>query len=717
MAGETTTIGIEVTADTAAARRAFDDLTDAIREKTTAAKADGEEQKTLAKRTAEAKEAQIATTEAVNRAKAALSEHNETVKAHGKDSKEAAESLAKLKAASAEAAKAAAVSEKALAGVAAETAKAVKESDKLTPALRRAANEVKQVGTQAERSASEVRKLGSAIATAEKATETWDFSLSSFVGNLGANFISMIGGKFVDTIRWAAEHNEKFGSSFKQAEDAATSFAESIVNGPLGNAMISVTDWSTDAFHAVKRLGDEMKFAPSTLDTASERLEAYARANKGALGQLGDMVKETFVFGQAQRDLNDAIKEGERAKYAAARIDAMVAAANKRSQTETNDARAADRLARQRNADLAKAAANRKPAEDLSASPVSRGFADIGSSDSLAVQIEQNAFERESAIREARLKGLDQEILEMEARDQAKAASMSDQAQWLSDEIDMARKGADATVTASERRLQAEIKLAEWQEQNAIESSAREAARIRREDAMGKLSVMQIQRHAEAEANIMEGRATIMRNVAGHVGDAFGSMAEAAMDHAATEEKAALKALYGWAKSVRNQMLLMAIKEAALGVASAAGIFTAAAAPGHFAAAATAGAAAAAAAALVGVIGMAEGVGGSSSQSVQAAHENPSSSSPSGGGGGSSSSETTSPRNGEGLEQQSVPVSHEQLMRATGPRITQWSGSSDKPAVHVTIGTVVGPGGIREAANEIRKELERQDRGGRRERL
>jgi hypothetical protein len=85
----------------------------------------------------------------------------------------------------------------------------------------------------------------------------------------------------------------------------------------------------------------------------------------------------------------------------------------------------------------------------------------------------------------------------------------------------------------------------------------------------------------------------------GHVSDAFGAMAIAALDGAATEEFAVRKALAAWANGIRNQMILLSLKEFALAASLAATGFGAAAAAPHVAA----GGMAAGAAVLAGTLG------------------------------------------------------------------------------------------------------------------
>jgi hypothetical protein len=69
----------------------------------------------------------------------------------------------------------------------------------------------------------------------------------------------------------------------------------------------------------------------------------------------------------------------------------------------------------------------------------------------------------------------------------------------------------------------------------------------------------------------------------------------------------------------------------------------------------------------------------------------------------------------DGLEQQEVPLSHEQLRRADPSMRRGAEGGG--VTINLQVGSIVGAGGVREVADMIRKELDRQDRGGRKARL
>jgi hypothetical protein len=283
-------IGIEVTANTGAATRAMRDLEDATRAATDAADNAGEGQKTLAQKAAGAKEATLAAAEASRRSQAALAEHNATVAAHGRESKEAAASLARLKAAQAEAAKQSAVAEQALSAVAEETAKAVRESDKLTPALARVAREVKQTGAQAERTASEVRRMELAITAAGKAGDNAGKGLagfvSSFTGNLAANAVSSLAGKLgevglhaLDTAANFERMKTALATTLGGTEAASAAFAQL-------QAFAAATPYSleevTNGFLKLKARG---------LDGSDRALRAWGDTASAMGKSLDDMVE------------------------------------------------------------------------------------------------------------------------------------------------------------------------------------------------------------------------------------------------------------------------------------------------------------------------------------------------------------------------------------------------------------------------------------------
>jgi len=311
------TIGIEVTANTSAAVRALRDLEDATTAATDAADAAGEGQKTLAQQTARAKEMQLAANEAVKRAQTALAEHNDTVRAHGRDSKEAAASLARLKAAQEAAAAATAKSEKALEAVAEQTAKAVSESDKLTPVLARVAKEVKSTGQQSERAASDLRRLDLAIISASKSADTGGATLASFAGNLGANAVSALAGRLGDlglhaigtaanferlktalatTLGSTEAANEQFAEL--QAFAAATPFSlEEVTNGflklknrGLDASAKALTAYGNTASAMGKSLDDMIEAVADAASGENERLKEF-----GIVGsKAGDKVTYTF---------------------------------------------------------------------------------------------------------------------------------------------------------------------------------------------------------------------------------------------------------------------------------------------------------------------------------------------------------------------------------------------------------------------------------------
>ena len=94
-----TKIGVEFSAKTDAAVTEVNKLAASIREQTTAATVAGNAQEQLGKDVAVTRARQIEATEAVRRAKDAQAEHTLVVNAFGKESREAAQSAARLTAA------------------------------------------------------------------------------------------------------------------------------------------------------------------------------------------------------------------------------------------------------------------------------------------------------------------------------------------------------------------------------------------------------------------------------------------------------------------------------------------------------------------------------------------------------------------------------------------------------------------------------------------
>lgn len=298
MAETTEKISIEVSARTAAAVQEVDKLGKAIRAQTEASEDSSRAQKTLGKEIKATKAIQAEATDAVNRAKQAQSEHNMVVQAFGPKSKEAAESAQRLAKANDEAAQAAKRAADALERVTKETQEAAKaEGDKLSPATRRAAQDLQKMGRDADRTASEVRKLDIQL---DKAKDSMKGFMASFTGNLAANAVGALG----SMLGSIGTHSLETAANFERLKTALTT--------TLG---------STEA--ASKAFADIQAFAAETPFSLDEVTEGFLKlknrgldASKDALRAYGDMAS---AMGKSLDDMIEAVAdattgEGERLK-------------------------------------------------------------------------------------------------------------------------------------------------------------------------------------------------------------------------------------------------------------------------------------------------------------------------------------------------------------------------------------------------------------------
>lgn len=185
-----TKIGIDVQASTGAAVSQLGKLNAEIRQSTDAADAAGKAQKGLGKEVSETRARQIEATEAIRRAKQAQQEHTQTLQSFGKGSAQARASQDQLTKATNEAKKASVAAAQALENTAKAATEAAKaEGDKLTPATKRLASQLVDMGKDAERSAFELRKMDLAAISASKGTSTLGKNLTA-LHVAGGNLLS-----------------------------------------------------------------------------------------------------------------------------------------------------------------------------------------------------------------------------------------------------------------------------------------------------------------------------------------------------------------------------------------------------------------------------------------------------------------------------------------------------------------------------------------------
>ena len=315
-------IGVVFAAQTEAAVTEVNKLSASIREHTTAATVAGNAQEQLGKDVSITRAKQIEMTEAVRRAKDAQAEHTLVVQAFGKDSREAAQSAAKLTSAQNDAKRASNAAAESLESTAkAARALADAEDGKLSAATKRAAAQLARMGQDAERTTGDLRKLDLAVIAsanaAEKGQRSFAGFLGSFAGNVAAGVVGHLasglreGAGFVletaasyETMRISLE--TVTGSSAKAATEfarlqafaAATPFAvEEVTNAyiKLANRGITPTDRAMTAFGNTssamgKTLDDFVEAVADAVTGENERLKEF-----GIVGKLaGEQVQYTF---------------------------------------------------------------------------------------------------------------------------------------------------------------------------------------------------------------------------------------------------------------------------------------------------------------------------------------------------------------------------------------------------------------------------------------
>lgn len=314
-------LNVKFNATTEAAVREVDKLSDAVRQNVDASDAAGKSNKSLGQEVAATKALQAAAAEATRRATAATREAELAEKAHGASSKEAAAATAKRVAAEEAAKKAVIAATAALEKNAAAVTDLVKSEDKLSPATKRLVAEIAKLGTDAERTGGDLRRMELQVLAAGRSADKGKVSmagfLGSFAGNLAANAVGAIAGHFKDAAGWVLATGASYetlrisletvtGSSAKaaieferlQAFAAATPFGVAEVTDAyikLANRGIQPTDRALTAFGNTasamgKTLDDMVEAVADAVTGENERLKEF-----GIVGALaGDQVMYTF---------------------------------------------------------------------------------------------------------------------------------------------------------------------------------------------------------------------------------------------------------------------------------------------------------------------------------------------------------------------------------------------------------------------------------------
>lgn len=190
---------IKVVADTGAAQDAIGRLSDASLGLAKAVDTSGDAVKRSAAVTADATAKTNAAREATARASKTLNEHTAIVAAFGKDSREAAESQARLKAAQEAAEKATREAERALKAAAEAVEETARNADeKAVHALRRMKSALESAGKSAESTASDLRTMEARIEQVSTKAKGMGAAMASFMGNMAATAVASLTGRLAD---------------------------------------------------------------------------------------------------------------------------------------------------------------------------------------------------------------------------------------------------------------------------------------------------------------------------------------------------------------------------------------------------------------------------------------------------------------------------------------------------------------------------------------
>ncbi|WAS96037.1 hypothetical protein [Nannocystis punicea] len=630
-----------------------------------------------------------ATDDAVRKLERAQVEANAVTKAFGARSEEAADATKRLKAAQEAAAQAADANAKATNDARKAVDAAAKATNNLSPELGKLRDGFEESSKAAERAAKSLLDV-------ERGEDAVREKAKSVLG--GAKDLA---GMAVDVFKWAAEHNSEVGAGFERLQQSAVELGETLLEGAIARGMANIAHSLAEGAERLTEWFGGMR------DYAAE-LGAYTKAHADALPWLTDVARQTMLTAEAQAILNEQLRVSRIIREEQAQKEGVLAGLAERDRRE-REARKRDYDGRQKSSDAAAAAAeeaaasrrgrgrSRAPAEDLTASPVSRDY--VGPEE---VSVEADVYEREVALREKRIEVMGRELEALEARGIAE----SEQIDFILYNVEIESETALAREALIDQRIAAEERLARWQIQNAQTFEQREKAQTRLEQIEHQKRLVGLKKTADVEEKEQEKRKKTMQVVSGAV-TALGEGMADALERMAQGEKGAIASMLSeLLKGVAKKHAILALGEAALAIGAAASYRYAAAAQHGTAAALHIGVAAAAAGGAIAAGAIAEsrgaGGGGGGGSSGQSALNTAQSSGGSGGGGGGD----------EGLEAQDVPISHEQLRRGDAS-----SGGTGGAKIVINNPHIYGAGGLKEFAATLRTEIERQDRGGRKPRL
>ena len=278
---------IKVVADTGAAQDAIGRLSDEALGLAKAVDTSGDAVKRSAAVTADATAKTNAAREATAKAAKALNEHSAIVAAFGKDSREAAESQARLKAAQEAAEKATRAAEQALKAAAEAVEETARNADeKATPALRRMKSALETAGKSAEATASDLRTMEARVEQVSTKAKGMGAVMASFMGNMAANAVASLTGRLADVGVHALSTAANFermktalATTLGGTEAASAAFAQL-------QAFAAATPYSleevTNGFLKLKARG---------LDGGEKALRAYGDTASAMGKSLDDMIE------------------------------------------------------------------------------------------------------------------------------------------------------------------------------------------------------------------------------------------------------------------------------------------------------------------------------------------------------------------------------------------------------------------------------------------
>lgn len=317
------------------------------------------------------------------------------------------------------------------------------------------------------------------------------------------------------------------------------------------------------------------------------------------------------------------------------------------------------------------------------------------------LEAQVKAFEAEDALRERRLAGIGRELELLEAKGVAEA----EQVDMVFYTIEIESQAARQREALIDRRLAEEERLARWEINNAKTKEQLEKGQTRLAEVEHQKRVASLRKSAAEEERVHRQREKAVSVVVGAVTTLGEGMIGAFERMAAGEKGAMAEMLADLLKGVAKKHAILALGEAAQGVAATAATFGIVnpKAAAHFAAAA-----------LHTGVAVAAGVGAYAAGQVASARQgggggggpSPFGSSGSSAGGGTSGA--AGGRSDGGLEAQDVPVSHEQMRRGDA----SMRGGSGGHTVILQGGTFVGVGGVKQVVDIIEKELDRRARRG-----